>query len=112
MKTFATVLIKVNSGGEREVRDWLARKRDATTPTEKYCLEGTCHHVAACKEGDRTCDRLKVLALAAIGGSYDFAMVAAIPDIQVIEEFIIDCLRNGQLGKSIMDTHSLYGTLV
>jgi hypothetical protein len=112
MSTFATVLIKVQKGQEKNVKEWLIRKTKSPGESGKYCPDPECVHGIKAGNDGKICDKMQTLALAVIGGSYDLALVASVPDILVIENFIIDCLRNGEVGESITDTHSLYGTLV
>ena len=119
MKTFATLLIKVNPGTEASVRDWLTRKRDenvrarhcSAQPRRCKLISNEELSFAEGARGPVPCEELIVLAVACLPGPYDFAVVVVVPDIGVVQTFVVDCLRSWEIGKSIRDTHTVYGLL-
>jgi len=126
MNTLAATLIKVKLGSEENVGEWLRRKTFSPI-TSRYCrkTEPAAQDCALCpdkelrkKAEERTgifatqklpCEDMKVLGIGYVTGPFDFLFVAEASDSAVIEQFVVKCLRSGEISKHITDTQTLSG---
>lgn len=111
-KTFGVILIKYTSnmkGHERELRDFLIslpQKQNDVKRGKKGC--STC---AERNNGNRYCGDLKFISASTLVGFFDFGLTLIAKNIETIEDFIIDCLRNGEKKGLISETQTIAGTI-
>ena len=111
-KTLGVILIKYNSrvkGKEAELKDFilsLPAKRDAVKRDEDGC--STCLRQ---KREDTCCLDIHFISAGTLVGFFDFNVTLRAKDIQTIENFIINCLRNGQMQDLISETQTIAGTI-
>lgn len=124
----AAILIKVKPGSEKEVKEWLFRKT-AKSKNDRHCIKrfdgkDICK-LCPDKELKKTpekrsgslkgkflpCENLEVLVLSYILGPFDFLFVIRLPNNEMIEKFLIECLRAGEISKLISDTQTLGGLI-
>lgn len=120
------VLIKVNRGSEKKVREWLTAKA-AADPQKRHCTQTdqtdkNCKFLPDAqlklKKEDREasyqkrtlpCEHMDVLAVSYLTGPFDFILVACVPDCAMEERFLVDCLRSWAIQEHIADTQTLTG---
>jgi len=122
-RVLQAVLIKVKPGKESEVRKWLRRKT-ASDPKSRRCesavgAAGECPIMASDRMDAAEkevgiargwpCEKMRVLASAYMTGPFDFLLVAVVPDCSTQEQFLVNCLRGGELRDHITDTQTLSG---
>jgi hypothetical protein len=52
---------------------------------------------------------MHVLAIAYLMGPFDFLLAVRMQDCELIEQFLVNCLRAGEIGEYVSDTQTLGG---
>jgi DNA-binding Lrp family transcriptional regulator len=116
MSTFGGILIKCDSqkarGKEGELRNfisglaqWLTSK---TEIPEKPAICPQCRRGT----GQEHCFRLEIVSCASLTGFFDFMLTVRTQDIETLEQFVLDCLKNGAMGEVIAETQTLAGAFI
>ena len=122
MDTVAAILVKVKVGAERDVKKWLIAKMDPAKTNRHckreprnclFCTNEELEKPPEEREGIRLpCENFEVKSLAYLAGPFDFALVATMPDVNIIEDFLVDCLRGWEIGGYVLDTQTLTGVTI
>ena len=122
MDTMATVLIKVKVGSENYVKNWLVSKME-NDRLNRHCNKAPRNCALCTNEElekspeDRNdkklpCEHLEIKVLAYLSGPFDFALVSTMVDVNIIEDFLVKCLRGWEIKDHILDTQTLTGITI
>jgi hypothetical protein len=112
LKTLGVILIKYNSsikGREGNLKNFILSlpeiRRDAGQNG------GGCSVCRERKKQEKSCLDLCFVSAGTLVGFFDFNITLRAKDIETIERFIINCLRNGDAKDWISETQTIAGSI-
>ena len=114
LTTFGCILVKFNTrdekGREQELRNFILLLQQFTQLDLDKRKENPCD--CPFQKEYRPCNQIKIESCASLTGFYDFILILRTNDIEALENFVIDCLKNGYKKDLIVDSHTLAGTFI